>query len=89
MTAETILTNAILVLPGETLQGTLVIRGGRIAEIQPGMTERDVYNMMQARTRQMGLGLAWAAAGCPTQLMPGSSEPTIFLITSWQIHRST
>lgn len=37
-----------------------------IAEIQPGMTERDVYSMMQARTRQMGLGLAWAAAGCPT-----------------------
>ena len=36
MTAETILTNAILVLPGETLPGTLVIRGGRIAEIQPG-----------------------------------------------------
>lgn len=36
MTAETILTNAILVLPGETLPGTLVIRGGRITEIQPG-----------------------------------------------------
>ena len=36
MTAETILTNAILVLPEETLPGTLVIRGGRIAEIQPG-----------------------------------------------------
>ena len=36
MTAETILTNAILVLPEETLPGTLVVRGGRIAEIQPG-----------------------------------------------------
>ncbi|MBR0671143.1 alpha-D-ribose 1-methylphosphonate 5-triphosphate diphosphatase [Neoroseomonas soli] len=36
MTAETILTNAILVLPEETLPGTLVIRDGRIAEIQPG-----------------------------------------------------
>lgn len=36
MTAETILTNAILVLPEEVLPGTLVIRGGRIAEIQPG-----------------------------------------------------
>lgn len=36
MTAETILTNAILVLPEEALHGTLVIRGGRIAEIQPG-----------------------------------------------------
>ena len=33
---ETILTNAILVLPGETLAGTLVIRDGRISEIQPG-----------------------------------------------------
>jgi alpha-D-ribose 1-methylphosphonate 5-triphosphate diphosphatase len=36
MTAETILTNAILVLPEEALSGTLVIRAGRIAEIQPG-----------------------------------------------------
>lgn len=36
MTAETILTNAILVLPGETLAGTLVIRGSLIADIQPG-----------------------------------------------------
>lgn len=33
---ETIMTNAILVLPGETLAGTLVIRDGRISEIQPG-----------------------------------------------------
>ena len=36
MTAETILTNAILVLPGEAIPGTLVIRGDRIAEVQPG-----------------------------------------------------
>ena len=36
MTAEIILTNAILVLPEEALFGTLVIRSGRIAEIQPG-----------------------------------------------------
>ncbi len=36
MTAEIILTNAILVLPEETLPGTLVIRGGAIAEVQPG-----------------------------------------------------
>jgi alpha-D-ribose 1-methylphosphonate 5-triphosphate diphosphatase len=36
MTAETILTNAILVLPEKALAGTLVIRAGRIAEIQPG-----------------------------------------------------
>ncbi|WP_198368946.1 alpha-D-ribose 1-methylphosphonate 5-triphosphate diphosphatase [Roseomonas rosulenta] len=36
MTAETILTNAILVLPDATLQGTLLIRDGRIAEISPG-----------------------------------------------------
>ncbi|MBP0465990.1 alpha-D-ribose 1-methylphosphonate 5-triphosphate diphosphatase [Roseomonas sp. PWR1] len=36
MTAETILTNALLVLPGEVLHGTLVIRDGRIAEVQPG-----------------------------------------------------
>jgi alpha-D-ribose 1-methylphosphonate 5-triphosphate diphosphatase len=33
---ETILTNAMLVLPGEVVSGTLVIRGGRIAEVQPG-----------------------------------------------------
>ena len=33
---ETILTNATLILPTETLLGTLVIRGETIAEIQPG-----------------------------------------------------
>jgi alpha-D-ribose 1-methylphosphonate 5-triphosphate diphosphatase len=36
MTAETILTNAVLVLPNDILHGTLVIRDGRIAEIAPG-----------------------------------------------------
>jgi alpha-D-ribose 1-methylphosphonate 5-triphosphate diphosphatase len=36
MTAETILTNALLVLPEEAMPGTVVIRGDRIAEIQPG-----------------------------------------------------
>ncbi len=35
MTDETILTNTILVLPDATLEGTLVIRGDTIAEIQP------------------------------------------------------
>lgn len=33
---ETILTNALLVLPAEVVPGTLVIRDGRIAEVQPG-----------------------------------------------------
>lgn len=36
MTDETILTNAYLVLPDEVIHGTLVMRDGRIAEIQPG-----------------------------------------------------
>ena len=36
MSDETILTGATLVLPGTVLVGTLVIRGGRIAEVQPG-----------------------------------------------------
>ena len=36
MTDETILTNAILVLPNEAIPGTLVIRDGRIADVQPG-----------------------------------------------------
>ena len=36
MTAETILTNALLVLPGEVLPGTVLIRGERLAEVQPG-----------------------------------------------------
>jgi alpha-D-ribose 1-methylphosphonate 5-triphosphate diphosphatase len=35
MNDETILTNAILVLPDATLNGTLVIRGEHIAEVQP------------------------------------------------------
>ena len=33
---ETIMTNALLVLPGEILPGSVVLRGGAIAEIQPG-----------------------------------------------------
>ena len=36
MTDETILTNATLVLPNSTLRGTLVLRGGRVAEVQSG-----------------------------------------------------
>ena len=36
MTRDTILTNAVLVLPHETLAGTMVLRGGMIAEVQPG-----------------------------------------------------
>jgi alpha-D-ribose 1-methylphosphonate 5-triphosphate diphosphatase len=36
MTPETILTNAILVLPDETLHGTVVVRGQAIADVQPG-----------------------------------------------------
>lgn len=34
--AETVLTNALLVLPGEAVLGTVVLRGGLIAEVQPG-----------------------------------------------------
>jgi len=36
MTAETVLTNAALVLRDEVLPGTVVIRGTAIAEVQPG-----------------------------------------------------
>jgi alpha-D-ribose 1-methylphosphonate 5-triphosphate diphosphatase len=36
MIPDTILTNAILVLPEETLSGTIVFHGATIAEIQPG-----------------------------------------------------
>lgn len=36
MTQETILTNAILVLPDETLIGTIILQGRVIADIQPG-----------------------------------------------------
>ena len=36
MTAETILTNALIVLPREVLPGTVVLRGGEIHEVQPG-----------------------------------------------------
>ena len=38
MTPDIILTNARLVLPDDTVFGTLVIRGGDIADIQPGRT---------------------------------------------------
>jgi alpha-D-ribose 1-methylphosphonate 5-triphosphate diphosphatase len=36
MSNDTVLTNALLVLPDEVLPGTVVIRGGAIAEVQPG-----------------------------------------------------
>lgn len=36
MSPETILTNALLVLPEEVVPGTIVIRGATIAEVQPG-----------------------------------------------------
>jgi alpha-D-ribose 1-methylphosphonate 5-triphosphate diphosphatase len=36
MIPETILTNATLILPTEVVAGTIVLRDGRIAEIQPG-----------------------------------------------------
>jgi len=36
MADETILTNATLVLPDRALAGTVVLRAGRIAEVQPG-----------------------------------------------------
>jgi alpha-D-ribose 1-methylphosphonate 5-triphosphate diphosphatase len=39
MSAETILTNAIIVLPAETLHGTVLLRGDRIAEVQPGISQ--------------------------------------------------
>lgn len=37
MNVETILTNAILVLPDATQRGTVVLRDGQIADIQPGV----------------------------------------------------
>ena len=39
MTVETILTNAKLVLPDAVLHGTLVLRDGLIADIQPGRSQ--------------------------------------------------
>ncbi|MXP63395.1 alpha-D-ribose 1-methylphosphonate 5-triphosphate diphosphatase [Roseomonas sp. M0104] len=39
MTPETILTNALLVLPDRVVPGTLVLRAGRIAEVQPGRSQ--------------------------------------------------
>jgi len=39
MTAETILTNALLVLPDAVLPGTIILRDGLIAEIQPGRSQ--------------------------------------------------
>ncbi|WP_159994895.1 alpha-D-ribose 1-methylphosphonate 5-triphosphate diphosphatase [Roseomonas sp. 18066] len=39
MTAETILTNALLVLPDRIEPGTLVLRDGLIAELQPGRSQ--------------------------------------------------
>ena len=39
MSQETILTNAILVLPDETLAGTIVLHGGVIADIQAGRSQ--------------------------------------------------
>ncbi|HEX2942043.1 MAG TPA: alpha-D-ribose 1-methylphosphonate 5-triphosphate diphosphatase [Rhodopila sp.] len=41
MPRDTILTNAILVLPADTLTGTIVLRDGMIADIQPGTSRAD------------------------------------------------
>ncbi len=41
---ETILTDAILVLPDTTLHGTLVVRDGRISEVQPGRSATAAAN---------------------------------------------
>jgi alpha-D-ribose 1-methylphosphonate 5-triphosphate diphosphatase len=38
MMPETIFTNVLLVLPDAVLHGTLVLRNGRIAEVQPGLS---------------------------------------------------
>lgn len=40
MNDETILTNAALVLANEVLRGTLVMRAGGIADVQPGLSHR-------------------------------------------------
>lgn len=39
MNRETILTNAVLVLPDSTLHGTLVLHGDRIVAVQPGRSD--------------------------------------------------
>ena len=39
MTPETILTNAILVLPDETLHGTILVRGQAIVDVQQGRSQ--------------------------------------------------
>ncbi|MBN8908979.1 MAG: alpha-D-ribose 1-methylphosphonate 5-triphosphate diphosphatase, partial [Rhodospirillales bacterium] len=39
MTHETVLTNAILVLPEEAIAGTLVVRGDTIAAVEPGRAQ--------------------------------------------------
>ena len=39
MSAEIILTNARVVLPDTVLDGTLVLRDGLIADIQPGRSQ--------------------------------------------------
>jgi alpha-D-ribose 1-methylphosphonate 5-triphosphate diphosphatase len=50
MTVETILTNALLVLPEEVLPGTLVLRGERIHEIQPGRSQPPAHSTSAATT---------------------------------------
>ena len=40
MSAETILTNAWLVLSDEVVRGTVVLKGDRIADVQPGRSDR-------------------------------------------------
>jgi Xaa-Pro aminopeptidase len=35
------------------------------ARVKVGMTEKDVYQFMQEKVAELGLGLAWSASGCP------------------------
>ena len=39
MSPETIFTNAVLVLPRDTISGTLTVRGGTIVAVQPGRSD--------------------------------------------------
>ena len=41
MTGETILTNARIVLADEVIDGSLLMRNGKIADIAPGATRKD------------------------------------------------
>ena len=90
--ADCILSNATLILPDALLPGTIVLRAGRIAEIQPGRSTAagahdmdgdylmpgvvDVHTDNLERQVQPRSSARWPVASCRASPVPASTRST-------------